>query len=416
MSTTVLKFGGTSLATPDKIRRVAALAHRAHATGTGTVLVVSARGKTTDALLAAAAEVNAAPSARESDQLLATGENASAALVALALQERGVQAVSLTGPQAGILATGPHGAGMIAAIDPGRVGSHLARGRVVVVAGFQGEGDDGDIVTLGRGGSDTTAVALAVELGARACEIYTDVNGVFTADPRLVPGARVLARVDPVVMAEMAFSGAQVMHSRAVELASVHGLDVLVRNTMTDGGGTTILGRSSDMIEKRGFITAVTHDRAVLRVVLRRGRRDVDLATTVLGPFARAAVPVDMLAWHTDRGRVDQVGFAVHASHLLATRRLLGHLGTAHGLDTELDEGVGKLSVVGTGLLNRPEFLARMLAALAGVGVAPDWFATAQSRISVLVPADRLTGAVIALHREFELDRDGVAAQSMTPA
>ncbi|SER10339.1 aspartate kinase [Actinokineospora terrae] len=416
MTTTVLKFGGTSLATTEKIRRVAAIAHGTHTGGAATVVVVSARGKTTDDLIAAATALTDAPSARETDQLLATGENASAALVALALLDRGVPAVSLTGPQAGILAAGPHGAGMIAAVDPQRITAHLARGRVVVVAGFQGEGDDGDIVTLGRGGSDTTAVALAVELGARACEIYTDVDGVFTADPRLVPTARVLPTVDPLVMAEMAFSGAQVMHSRAVELASVHGLDVLVRNTMTGAGGTTILGRSSDMIETRGFIAAVTHDRAVARVVLRRGRREVDLVTAVLGAFARAAVPVDMLAWHTDRGAVDQVGFAVHRGQLVAARALLRQLATTHGLGTELDEGVGKLSVVGTGLLNRPEFLARMLAALATIDVAPDWFATAQSRISVLVPASRLTEAVIAVHREFELDADDLPVESMTLA
>ncbi|MGO1051417.1 aspartate kinase [Crossiella sp. CA198] len=412
MTIAVQKYGGTSVATPEMIRRVARIVRHTHRAGRPTVVVVSARGDTTDELIRQALELNPAPSTRESDQLLATGENQSAALLAMALHEIGVPAVSLTGPQAGILADGRHGAGVIAAIDTTRVLRQLDDGNVVVVSGFQGMDTHGDIITLGRGGSDTTAVALAAALTAASCEIYTDVDGVYTADPRIVPGARVLSHVDAGVMTEMAFAGAQVLHSRAVELASVHGMDLQVRSSHTQSVGTTILGRSCQQVmESQGFVTAVAHDREVVWAQVRATRSAPGLATVVFDALAQKSVPVDLVSWSGPGESEPRLGFALHRRDLPVAQDLLAQLAAELGCVTELDEQVGKLSLVGTGLLNRPEYTVRMLLALAAAGITPSWGATTQLRSSVIIPADRLTEAVTTLHREFELDRDD--AESM---
>ncbi|WP_202532756.1 aspartate kinase [Streptomyces sp. SID3212] len=409
----VQKFGGSSLSTPGRIHQVAEIIARSRSAGRQMVVVVSARGKTTDELLAAARELNTAPSARETDQLLATGENASAALVTMALHHRGVPAVSLTGPQAGILVAGPHGAGMIAAVDTARVIGCLRDGQVVVVSGFQGSGEDGDVVTLGRGGSDTTAVALATALGATSCEIYTDVRGIYTADPRIVPGARALATIEAAVMTEMAFSGAQVMHSRAVELAAANGIDVLVRGSFSADPGTTILGRSDDMLETQGLITAVTHDTDIVMATTRSNGPRGGLAAAVLTALARAGIPVDLLAWGAPDAYDFHMGFALHAHHLSAARDALRPLAASLDCDIEVDEKVGKLSLVGVGLLNRPDYTARMLALLARMGVAVSWVSSTHMRVSVIIPLDRVIEAVTALHQEFGLGQDDLDAESM---
>ncbi|WP_158845587.1 aspartate kinase [Saccharothrix deserti] len=412
----IQKYGGSSVATVDKIRAVATAVGAVHTARTPVVVIVSARGDTTDRLLDAAAEVATAPSPRETDQLLAVGENASAAQLAMALHELGVPAVSLTGAQAGITAVGRHGAGVIEAIDTTRIRAHAANGDVVVVAGFQGVNGRGDVVTLGRGGSDTTAVAVAAALGASSCEICTDVDGVFTADPRIVAGARVLPTIDADVMAEMAFAGAQVLHSRAVELAAVGGVRIVVRSSFGRSPGTTILGRSSQqMIETTGFVTAIAHDHEVALVRVRQtSRPQPDLAVALLAELAGRRVSVDMVAWtgHADPGLV--MGVAVHRGQLRAAQEALAELVGRFDCEIRLDEPVGKLSVVGTGLLNRPEHTARMLSALGSIGVAPIWVSTTQQRTSVLIAADRLVEAVGVLHRAFDLDRDGF--ESMTPA
>ncbi|MEV4949572.1 aspartate kinase [Streptomyces sp. NPDC053755] len=413
MSVAVKKFGGSSLSTPGRIRQVAEMVARFHDTGRPTVVVVSARGDSTDELLAAALELHAAPAARETDQLLATGENASAALLAMALHDQGAPAVSLTGPQAGIRVSGNHGAGMIAEIDPARILAHLRRGRVVVVSGFQGEDAEGDVITLGRGGSDTTAVALATALSAASCEIYTDVKGIYTADPRVVPEARVLSTIDAGVMAEMAFAGAQVMHSRAVELAASHAIDVVVRGTFTTEPGTTILGRSIDVLESQGSITAVTHDTDIVMALTRSRRPRDGLAADILTELARDSVPVDLLSWGAPDGHGFRMGFALHGSRLAPAREALRRIAAGLGCDTEVDEKVGKVSLVGVGLLNRPDYTARMLALLSRMGVTPSWVSSTQLRVSVIVPLDRVLEAVTALHQEFGLGRDDLDTPSM---
>ncbi|MFD0200289.1 MULTISPECIES: aspartate kinase [Saccharothrix] len=410
MKTAVRKYGGSSLATLENLRTVAeAVAARVH--DHAMVVVVSARGNTTDELLRTAALIAPSPTAREVDQLLATGEIASAAQLALALSDLGIPAVSLTGAQAGIAATGEHGSAMIDHIDTTRIRAHLEAGEVVVISGFQGYNDKGDTVTLGRGASDTTAVAVAAALNVRNCEIYTDVDGVYTADPRTVPEAGLLPTVETDVMTEMAFAGAQVLHSRAAELAANAGVRLVVRNSFSQSSGTTILGRSSQhMLETRGFVTAVAHDAQVVLARIRPASAGPEVLTSVLSALAGRNVVVDMVSWTGPDEHGPVMGFALHRSQMRAAEAALAEVVDEHRCAVELTERIGKLSIVGTGLLNRPENTARMLRVLAEMGITPAWLATTQLRSSVLIPVDRLTEGVGALHRTFNLDRNGFSS------
>lgn len=266
----VQKYGGSSLATVSQVRQVADRVGALARSGRRVVVVVSAQGDTTDELVGRADAVNPHPAGHELDQLLATGETASAALMAMALQRGGLAATALSGSRSGVLATGPHGAGVIVAIDTDQLRTLLDAGRTVVIAGFQGVTADGDIITLGRGGSDTTAVAVAAELRSGHCEIYSDVPGVFTADPRVVTDARLMPDVDIDVMTEMAFAGARVMHSRAVELAALYDVDILVGRSTATRTGTRIHRRDgTDMLEDRTAVMAVVHDTDIARITLR---------------------------------------------------------------------------------------------------------------------------------------------------
>ncbi|GAA1186050.1 aspartate kinase [Streptomyces hebeiensis] len=401
----VLKFGGTSLASVDQIHAVARRVARARATGRPVVVVVSARGGTTDELLALAAEAGALPPPREVDQLLSTGETASAALLAMALWEAGAPASSVSGAQTGIRAAGRAGEGIVATVDTAHIERLLGQGHVVVVAGFQGTAGNGDPLTLGRGGSDTTAVALASALGAARCEIYTDVDGVYTADPRIVPEARLLPGVPVRVMEEMAFAGARVLHTRAVELAALTGVEIRVLHAAGDGAGTFILDeRRETMLETRSTVVAVVHDLDMVRMVIEVPRAAGIRATDVFEAVAAGAVPVDMAAFTgTGEDRLT-VSMTVSRSHVTALTGVLGRLIERCGGTTRVYEDEGKVSLVGTGLLSRPGYGARMLSALAGAGVEVTSVASSQLRVSVTVPADRTVAAVDVLHREFELE------------
>ena len=415
MEILVQKYGGSSVATLERVHHVARRIAESHRAGCHTVVVVSARGDTTDELLRLAGETSATRPPREVDQLLASGECASAALLAIALNGLGVPAVSLTGPQAGVRAAGRHGAGVIASVQTRRIRRLLERGNVVVVAGFQGLNAGGDIVTLGRGGSDTTAVALAAELRAGRCEIYTDVPGVLTADPRVVPTARVLPVVDAAVMAEMAFAGARVLHPRSVELAAMERIEVYVRGTFTSGPGTVIPGGVDvNELETRGVVVAVTHDLDVARVLVHcRGARR-DLAGDVLGVLAAGGVPVDLVARSGPYEDEFRMGFTMRRSDAAELAPALHRTAAALGGAVRIEENIGKLSVVGMGLLSRPEYTARTLAALSAAGIGTSWLSTSQLRTSVTVPLDRVLDAVEVLHREFELDREPTALDAMT--
>ncbi|WP_189225356.1 aspartate kinase, partial [Saccharothrix coeruleofusca] len=316
MEIRIQKYGGSSLAHDVQVAEVARRVARLRRTGAAVIVVVSARGSTTDELVRAATAVSPAPDPRETDKLLATGELASAALLAIALRELGVPAVSLSGPEAGLRAVGRPGAGVIASVDVEPVRSWLARGHVAVVAGFQALDRDGEVVTLGRGGSDTSAVALAVAHGARVCEICTDVDGVRRADPRVVANAGLLREVPAAVMSEMAFSGARVLHPRSVELAAAHGVDIVVRDASGPGAGSTIFGRErpmldSDVLEGRAGVIAVTHDDRVTQVVVEARCAMGAGAARVLDAVARREISVDAVTWSADSGSPLRMAFCV---------------------------------------------------------------------------------------------------------
>ncbi|RFS84437.1 aspartate kinase [Actinomadura spongiicola] len=402
----VQKYGGSSLRTLDRVRHAARRVAETQRTGRSVVVVVSARGTGTDDLLRLAADIGPARSGRELDQLLATGECESAALMALALDARGTPAISLTGHQAGIRATGRHGDALISEIGAARVRAALDGGEVAVVTGFQGVDRAGDVVTLGRGGSDTTAVALAARLRASACEIHTDVDGVFTADPRVLPAARRLPWVRPDVMAEMAFAGARILHTRCVELAAMEGVEVRVRNASSRAPGTTIAERWDERpLETRRAVTAVTHDTDVARVLVhcRDGRRD--LAPEVFEALAAHGTVVDLVARSGPYEHEFRMGFTIRRGEADTVRAALHEVATAFGGGVHVDEDVGKVSVVGMGLLSRPEYTATLMSALAAAGIPTSWISTSQLRLSVIVPRERTVDAVATLHREFRLDR-----------
>lgn len=402
----VQKFGGTSLQTLDCVRRAALRVSAARQRGSAVAVVVSARGRRTDELLRLAADVGVAGPSRELDQLLAVGESESAALMALALNGQGVPAVSLTGHQAGIRTTDRHGDALITGIGAARVHSALRGGEVAVVTGFQGVADSGDVATLGRGGSDTTAVALAARLGASVCEIYTDVDGVFSADPRILPAARRLPWVPPGVMAELAFAGARVLHTRCIELAAMEGVEVHVRNASTQEPGTTVVDRpETGPLETRRAVVAVAHDTDVARVLVHCRDSHRDLAPDVFELLAGQGTVVDLVARSGPHESEFRMGFTIRRTQAEAVRGPLHELTAAFGGGVHFDENVGKVSVVGMGLLSRPEYTARLMSALARAGIPTSWIATSQMRLSVVVPRERVVEAVETLHREFRLDR-----------
>lgn len=406
----VQKYGGSSLATVDQMRQVARAVAQTYRSGRSIVVVVSARGQTTDELLQLANVAGRERTGRETDQLLATGESASAALLAITLQNLGVPAVSLTGAQAGIRAAGKHGSGVIADIDTRRLRRVLADNKVAVVAGFQGIDDAGDVVTLGRGGSDTTAVALAAALGTASCEICTDVPGVSTADPRVVADARVLPTVDVAVMAEMSFAGAKVLHPRAVELAARNRIELHVRKSekSASAGPRTIIPAVSDRasFETQGRAVAIAHDFDVARVIIRCRPCGTDLTADILGMLSAQALSVDLVTRSDLREDEFRVGFTVSRKDSEKVSSVVREVLAGLGATVHVYNNVGKLSLIGMGLLNHPEYTARMLSALARAGIPVGWLSTSQIRTTVVIPLDRVVSAVQLLHNEFELNLD----------
>jgi aspartate kinase len=411
MRTVIRKYGGSSLATVAKVRRVASQIAEVHRAGHAVVAVVSARGDTTDELLRLAGELGAVRPARDLDQLLATGECASAALLALALRALDVPAASLTGPQAGVLTTGTPGAGRITAVRPGRVRRLLAEGTIVVVAGFQGMDEVGDVVTLGRGGSDTTAVALAVALDAGRCDIYTDVDGVFTADPRVVHDARLHPGVDVTTMAELALAGARVVHPHAVQLAGTHGVELRVGSSWSGTPGSVVhpAGRSQ-ALTTGSRVLGVAHDLDVARVMVRSRGGGRDPRGAVFDVLAHCLVPVDFVSHSGPDERTFRMGFTVPRADTAAVLPPLRHALAEAGGTVTVDQNVGKISLVGSGLLDRTEWAVRMTAALSAAGIATMWTCVSQQRASVVTPLDRAVDAVRLLHQEFALARSGVDA------
>ena len=399
------KYGGTSVATAHHLRNVAARVRRAREAGENLVVVVSAMGGTTDQLLRQASELSPSPAVRELDLLLATGEERAAALLAIALDASGTKATALTGAQAGLRVTGHHGSAMISSIETGRMRQLLRAGRVVVVAGYQGMNQAGDVMTLGRGGSDTTAVALAAALGAKRCEIYTDVDGIYTADPRLVPDARRIPVISSVEMAEMAWCGARVMHTRAVELATLYDVPICIRSSFGDGPGTLITGGLTggivDQVETRGTIVGIAHDPEVARVTLCAVRTDPTTIGHLLTMLAEGAVKVDIVVESASSDGVSDISFTVGSADFDQAMQLAEARAESLGGWAEGEQRLGKVSVVGIGLLSRPDQVAKAFRSLGAEGIPIKLMSTSEARVSAVVPVERLAEAVRALHRAF---------------
>jgi aspartate kinase len=388
VGTLVLKFGGTSVADPEKIRRVAARLVAAKRAGGRVVGVVSAMGQHTNELVALAREVSPRPEPRELDMLISVGERVSCALVAMAISDLDQQAISLTGSQAGIVTDTVHGKAKIVEVRGARIHQALDEDKIVLVAGFQGVSTEFNITTLGRGGSDTTAVALAAALNADACEIYTDVDGVFTADPRIVPDARKLHAVSYEEMLEMAASGARVLALRSVEFARNHGVKLHVRSTFTEETGTWITEEDERMLEK-AMISGVTHtlEEAVYRV---EGVERADLFSAL----AEAPVSVDTII-QTD----GPILFSAPVEDREQTAAVLDRLGAKWNEQ----DGLGKVSVIGAGMKSHPGIAARTFATLRDLGLEPQLVATSPIKIAFYVPKDEVERAVKGLHDAFEL-------------
>ncbi|MDF2703501.1 MAG: aspartate kinase [Rubrobacteraceae bacterium] len=409
MGIVVQKYGGSSVATAQHIKAVAERVSRARGSGLDLVVVVSAMGKTTDRLLRLAGEVSRDPSPREIDQLLATGEEQSVALLAMALHAREVPAVSLTGPQAGMTVTGRYGSGVISEIRPERIHRLLGEDQVVIVAGFQGMNSLGDVMTLGRGGSDTTAVALAAAVKAERCEIYTDVDGVYTADPRIVKEAHRIPVISPEEMAEMSWRGAKVMHPRAVELGALYGVEIHVRSSFEEGPGTVITGGNGlEHLETRETLAGIVHDLDVSRVTLNGIRTGPGTLSRVFAPLAERGISVDVIVESGVKEGGADVAFTVRRADFAEARRLASEVSYALGGVVEGEENLGKVSVVGTGMLNRPGYAARMFASLGEAGIPIRMVSTSEIQVTCVLPADRVEEAVRVLHRDFELEERDV--------
>ena len=404
MAVIVQKYGGSSLADSEKIRGVARRIAAARASNSGVVVVCSAMGDSTDDLLALSRSVAASPVEREVDLLLSTGEIVSCALVAMALNDMDCPAVSLTGLQAGIQTEALHGKARIADVAPDRILAELDAGRVAVVCGFQGVTEEQEVTTLGRGGSDTTAVALAAALGAERCEIYTDVEGIYTADPRIVPEARKLVEIDYEEMLELAASGAK-MQPRSIELGELYDIPILVASTFSEAPGT-LIHREAGM-EVRSKVRGVACDTNVAKVTVLGVPDRPGIAAAFFEPLAQAGVSVDTIVQNTSVENLTDLSFTVTRTDVAKTLPLVRPVAEAIGArGVTHDEALAKVSVVGTGMQNSPGYASRMFRALSDAGVNIEMITTSEIRITCIVSGGQAADAVRALHRAFELDVD----------
>jgi aspartate kinase len=401
----VMKFGGTSVAGAEQIKRAAKRMVSAREEGRRVVAVLSARGKTTDELVAQAMEISDRPVAREMDMLLSTGERISCALCAMAIHDMGHKAISLTGSQAGIVTDSSHTKARIVDVRADRIRDALDEDRIVLVAGFQGVSTESrDVTTLGRGGSDTTAVAVAAALDADICEIYTDVAGVFTADPRIVPTARKLATVSHEEMLEMSASGARVLQLRSVEYARNHGVRIHCRSSFEDGPGTLVV--AEDETVEQPFVTAVTHSADEARVTLTGVRDEPGVAGRIFTALAGANVNVDVIIQNEPVAddELADLSFTVDRADLTTATDTIARIGGDLSQGVRTDERIGKVSIVGAGMRSHPGVAAKVFEVLGGEGINIEMISTSPIKISCVISADRVPDAVRALHEAFELD------------
>ena len=407
-STIVLKFGGTSVADADCIRRISQICIE-EAKIHNVVVVVSAMGKTTNSLVSLAGQVSKHPQGRELDMLLATGELISIAMTAMCIQELGHPAVSLTGWQAGFITESSHNKARIAHIKTERIKRHLHKGEIVVVAGFQGVTDDGEVTTLGRGGSDTSAVALAAAFNAVRCDIYTDVDGIYTTDPRLVPEAQKLERISYEEMVELASLGAKVLHPRSVELAQKFNVDLWVRSSFhPENQGTQVvsLKRIQENMELTKAVSGIAVDDKQARVGI-LGVPDIPgVAATIFGTLAKNEISVDMIIQSVPRDGFNEIAFTVAKDSLAKAKEVCqGLLASIKGKQVVVDDNITKVSIVGAGMLNRPGVAATLFKALSEANINIQMITTSEIKISCIIRPEDAEKAVKAIHKVFELEK-----------
>ena len=405
MALVVQKYGGSSIAGGKRIKNVARRIAQAKDEGNQIVVVVSAMGDTTDELIKIAHKVSAQPSNRELDLLLSTGEVVSGTLLAMELGSLGYKAVSLSGAQAGIETDSRYSRARILRVDPKRIISELARGNIVIVAGFQGVTSEMDIATLGRGGSDTTAVALAVSLEAKECQIYTDVEGVYTADPRIVPEATKLKKVGYEEMLELASYGAKVIHPRAVELGGLHDVPILVASSFVDRPGTIICKEAS--MEVRNKVSGIVHDTNVAKVTVIGVPDHPGIAAAIFEPLANADISVDTIVQNASIEKIADLTFTVTRSDLSMAMSIVETVAkTVEAKRCVADSKLAKVSIVGTGMLATPGYAAKMFRTLYEQGINIQLITTSEIRITCIISEDSVEDAVRALHRAFELEKE----------
>ncbi len=399
MALIVQKFGGSSVANAERVAHVAGIIADTYRRGNQVVVVVSAQGKTTDHLIAQAEEVNPHPSKRELDALMATGELASMALTAMALERLDVPAISLSGWQAGIHTDSTHGAARVSRIDTERLRNELDKGNIVIVAGFQGVNRYDDVTTLGRGGSDTSAVALAAALGADLCQIFTDVDGVYTADPRIVPNAIKIDAITYDEMLELASLGANVLHNRSVEMAKKYNVNLEVLSSMTGAEGTIV--KEVTDVEKL-LIKGVTKDVNIARISAMGVSDQPGIAFKLFSLLAKNKINIDIILQSVGRDGTQDISFTVAAKDADETVRLLEERKGTLGLKSVVcDREVAKVSIVGAGMETHAGVAAQMFEALGEANINIQMIATSEIKISVLIAADEANKAVAAIHRSF---------------
>lgn len=399
MSIIVQKFGGTSVGSIERIQNVANRVIEEVENGNDVVVVVSAMGKTTDELVQLAKQISNQPSKREMDMLLSTGEQVSIALLAMALHEKGYQAVSLTGWQAGIKTEDVHGNARIIDIDTSRIYKYLQEGKIVIVAGFQGMTESGEITTLGRGGSDTTAVALAAALRADKCDIYTDVTGVFTTDPRYVKQARKLQEISYDEMLELANLGAGVLHPRAVEFAKNYQVPLEVRSSMEKERGTIV--KEDVSMEQHLIVRGIAFEDQVTRVTVQGLPKGLQTLPTIFTALANRGINVDIIIQSMTGNEATSVSFSISTEDLHETLQVLQSL---QGVKVEYESQLAKVSIVGSGMISNPGVAAQMFQVLADCGIEIKMVSTSEIKISTVVAQEKMVAAVEALHEAFQLD------------
>jgi len=403
MALIIQKYGGSSVANPERIKRVAQNIAKTRSESNQVVVVVSAIGDTTDELINLAKQINPRPSNREMDMLLATGEQVSIALLAMALEAINVPVISLTGPQVGIITNQVHTKARIKEIKTERINNELDKNKVVIVAGFQGKTDDNEITTLGRGGSDTTAVALAAALKADLCEIYTDVEGVYTADPRIIKNARKLNQISYDEMLELASLGARVLHPRSVELAKLYRVPLCVRSSFTNKEGTIVV--EERFLEKEMLVTGLAHDLNVAKIGLFDVPDRPGIASKIFNALAQANINVDMIIQSAMRHNKNDIAFTIPKDDLENALNIARQVGKEIGVsEIVYADDIAKISIVGAGMITSPGVAAKMFTTLAENNINIEMISTSEIKVSCIIKSSSVNTAMEVLHKAFNLD------------